>query len=91
MSYPTKEFSPLKLEDYRRVMMDRLSEEELFTTAHIANCMKKGSHTQIPFMAQNIPGRESFFKLEKIFQVHKCVAGGGKALLMALTGVLNAR
>ncbi|KAL1201093.1 Cleavage and polyadenylation specificity factor subunit 3-II [Cardamine amara subsp. amara] len=41
MSYPTKALSPLMLEDYRRVMVDRRGEEELFTTTHIANCMKK--------------------------------------------------
>ncbi|EFH51346.1 hypothetical protein ARALYDRAFT_322516 [Arabidopsis lyrata subsp. lyrata] len=41
MSYPTKALSPLMLEDYRRVMVDRRGEDELFTTAHIANCMKK--------------------------------------------------
>ncbi|CAA7043705.1 unnamed protein product [Microthlaspi erraticum] len=41
MSYPTKALSPLMLEDYRRVMVDRRGEEELFTTAHIANCMNK--------------------------------------------------
>ncbi|XP_010527804.1 PREDICTED: cleavage and polyadenylation specificity factor subunit 3-II isoform X2 [Tarenaya hassleriana] len=29
------------LEDYRRVMVDRRGEEELFTTDHITNCMKK--------------------------------------------------
>ncbi|CAN8313854.1 unnamed protein product [Cochlearia groenlandica] len=41
MSYPTKALSPLMLEDYRRVMVDRRGEEELFTNDHIDNCMKK--------------------------------------------------
>lgn len=31
------------LEDYRRIMVDRRGEEELFTSAHIANCMNKGA------------------------------------------------
>ncbi|KAG2301724.1 hypothetical protein Bca4012_059961 [Brassica carinata] len=41
MSYPTKALSPLMLEDYRRIMVDRRGEEELFTSAHITNCMNK--------------------------------------------------
>ncbi|CAN7044147.1 unnamed protein product [Brassica rapa subsp. trilocularis] len=41
MSYPTKALSPLMLEDYRRIMVDRRGEEELFTSAHIACCMNK--------------------------------------------------
>ncbi|CAH8324506.1 unnamed protein product [Eruca vesicaria subsp. sativa] len=41
MSYPTKALSPLMLEDYRRIMVDRRGEEELFTSAHIASCMNK--------------------------------------------------
>ncbi|KAK7310126.1 hypothetical protein RJT34_07420 [Clitoria ternatea] len=40
MTYPTKALTPLMLEDYRR-MMDRQGEEELFTSGHIAECMKK--------------------------------------------------
>ncbi|CAI8605433.1 unnamed protein product [Vicia faba] len=41
MTYPTKALSPLMLEDYRKVMVDRRGEEELFTSDHIAECMKK--------------------------------------------------
>ncbi|GAU20382.1 hypothetical protein TSUD_12010 [Trifolium subterraneum] len=41
MTYPTKALSPLMLEDYRKVMVDRRGEEELFTSEHIAECMKK--------------------------------------------------
>ncbi|MCH86491.1 cleavage and polyadenylation specificity factor subunit 3-II-like, partial [Trifolium medium] len=39
--YPTKALSPLMLEDYRKVMVDRRGEEEQFTSEHIAECMKK--------------------------------------------------
>ncbi|XP_031278878.1 cleavage and polyadenylation specificity factor subunit 3-II [Pistacia vera] len=41
MTYPTKALSPLMLEDYRKVMVDRRGEEEQFTSDHIAECMKK--------------------------------------------------
>ncbi|KAK4799223.1 hypothetical protein SAY86_024588 [Trapa natans] len=41
MTYPTKALSPLMLEDYRKVMVERRGEEEQFTSDHIANCMKK--------------------------------------------------
>ncbi|KAI4367936.1 hypothetical protein MLD38_016558 [Melastoma candidum] len=41
MTYPTKALSPLMLEDYRRVMVERRGEEEQFTSEHIASCMKK--------------------------------------------------
>ncbi|XP_057425149.1 cleavage and polyadenylation specificity factor subunit 3-II-like [Lotus japonicus] len=41
MTYPTKALAPLMLEDYRKVMVDRRGEEELFTSENIAECMKK--------------------------------------------------
>ncbi|XP_058724433.1 cleavage and polyadenylation specificity factor subunit 3-II [Vicia villosa] len=41
MTYPTKALAPLMLEDYRKVMVDRRGEEELFTSDHIAECMKR--------------------------------------------------
>lgn len=41
MTYPTKALAPLMLEDYRKVMVDRRGEEELFTSDQIAECMKK--------------------------------------------------
>ncbi|KAK3222138.1 hypothetical protein Dsin_009163 [Dipteronia sinensis] len=41
MTYPTKALAPLMLEDYRKVMIDQRGEEEQFTSAHIAECMKK--------------------------------------------------
>ncbi|XP_019462189.1 PREDICTED: cleavage and polyadenylation specificity factor subunit 3-II isoform X2 [Lupinus angustifolius] len=41
MTYPTKALSPLMLEDYRKVMVDRRGEEEQFTSDHIVECMKK--------------------------------------------------
>ncbi|XP_062110209.1 cleavage and polyadenylation specificity factor subunit 3-II [Humulus lupulus] len=41
MTYPTKALSPLMLEDYRKVMIERRGEEEQFTSDHIAECMKK--------------------------------------------------
>lgn len=42
LQYPTKALSPLMLEDYRKVMVDRRGEEELFSYDDITNCMKKG-------------------------------------------------
>ncbi|CAJ1932666.1 unnamed protein product [Sphenostylis stenocarpa] len=39
--YPTKALAPLMLEDYRKVMVDRRGEEELFSVDQIAECMKK--------------------------------------------------
>uniref|UniRef100_A0A7N0VN32 Cleavage and polyadenylation specificity factor subunit 3-II n=1 Tax=Kalanchoe fedtschenkoi TaxID=63787 RepID=A0A7N0VN32_KALFE len=41
MTYPTKALSPLMLEDYRKVMVDRRGEEEQFTSDNIMSCMKK--------------------------------------------------
>ncbi|XP_074591647.1 cleavage and polyadenylation specificity factor subunit 3-II [Curcuma longa] len=41
MTYPTKALAPLMLEDYRKVIVDRRGEEELFTYDHIMQCMKK--------------------------------------------------
>ncbi|KAK2453495.1 cleavage and polyadenylation specificity factor 73-I [Trifolium repens] len=41
MTYPTKALSPLMLEDFRKVMVDRRGEEEQFSSEHIAECMKK--------------------------------------------------
>ncbi|KAI3951674.1 hypothetical protein MKW92_015825 [Papaver armeniacum] len=41
MTYPTRALSPLMLEDYRKVMVDRRGEEEQFTSDHIMDCMKK--------------------------------------------------
>ncbi|KAG5079476.1 hypothetical protein AAZX31_02G080500 [Glycine max] len=41
MTYPTKALAPLMLEDYRKVMVDRRGEEELFSSDQIAECMKK--------------------------------------------------
>ncbi|CAM8962010.1 unnamed protein product [Rhodiola kirilowii] len=41
MTYPTKALSPLMLEDYRKVMVERMGEEEQFTSANITACMKK--------------------------------------------------
>ncbi|KAK7407693.1 hypothetical protein VNO78_09711 [Psophocarpus tetragonolobus] len=41
MTYPTKALAPMMLEDNRKVMVDRLGEEELFSADQIAECMKK--------------------------------------------------
>lgn len=41
MTHPTKALAPLMLEDYRKVMVDRMGDEEQFTTAHIDACMQK--------------------------------------------------
>lgn len=41
MTYPTKALSPLMLEDYRKVMVDRRGEQELFSNDDIMKCMKK--------------------------------------------------
>ncbi|XP_015578956.2 cleavage and polyadenylation specificity factor subunit 3-II [Ricinus communis] len=41
MTYPTKALSPLMLEDYRKVMVDRRGEEEQFTADHIKQCLNK--------------------------------------------------
>lgn len=42
LQYPTKALSPLMLEDYRKVMVDRRGEQELFSNDDIMKCMKKG-------------------------------------------------
>eukprot|EP00271_Cylindrocystis_brebissonii_P015288 TRINITY_DN37725_c0_g1_i1.p1 TRINITY_DN37725_c0_g1~~TRINITY_DN37725_c0_g1_i1.p1 ORF type:complete len:115 (-),score=26.24 TRINITY_DN37725_c0_g1_i1:85-429(-) len=41
MTYPTKALLPLMLADFRKVMVDRKGEKEVFSTAHISACMKK--------------------------------------------------
>lgn len=41
MTYPTKALAPLMLEDYRKVMVDRRGEQELFSSDDITECMKK--------------------------------------------------
>ncbi|KAK9277709.1 hypothetical protein L1049_007256 [Liquidambar formosana] len=41
MTYPTKALAPLMLEDYRKVMVERMGEQEQFTSDHIVECMKK--------------------------------------------------
>ncbi|CAM8951366.1 unnamed protein product [Rhodiola kirilowii] len=41
MTYPTKALSPFMLEDYRKVMVERMGEEEQFTSTNITACMKK--------------------------------------------------
>ncbi|KAJ8646786.1 hypothetical protein MRB53_008534 [Persea americana] len=41
MTYPTKALAPLMLEDYRKVMVDRRGEKELFSSDDIIECMKK--------------------------------------------------
>ncbi|CAI9096772.1 OLC1v1032985C1 [Oldenlandia corymbosa var. corymbosa] len=41
MTYPTKALAPLMLEDYYRVMVERKGEEEVFSTQHIMDCLKK--------------------------------------------------
>lgn len=43
LQYPTKALSPIMLEDYRKVMVERRGEEEQFSSHHIAECMKKGT------------------------------------------------
>ncbi|KAL2642927.1 hypothetical protein R1flu_010514 [Riccia fluitans] len=41
MTYPTKALAPLMLEDYRRVLVDKKGENELFSAAQIQQCMKR--------------------------------------------------
>ncbi|CAM6102771.1 unnamed protein product [Calypogeia fissa] len=41
MTYPTKALAPLMLEDYRKVLVDKKGEQELFSMAQIQQCMKK--------------------------------------------------
>ncbi|BBN01886.1 integrator complex subunit 11 [Marchantia polymorpha subsp. ruderalis] len=41
MTYPTKALAPLMLEDYRKVLVDKKGEQELFSVAQIQQCMKK--------------------------------------------------
>ncbi|XP_068660015.1 cleavage and polyadenylation specificity factor subunit 3-II isoform X1 [Aristolochia californica] len=41
MTYPTKALAPFMLEDYRKVMVDRRGEQELFSSDDIMECMKK--------------------------------------------------
>eukprot|EP00854_Cymbomonas_tetramitiformis_P003863 gene3863-4825_t len=41
MTHPTKALIPLMLEDFRKVLVDRLGENEHFNSRHIKNCMKK--------------------------------------------------
>jgi integrator complex subunit 11 len=41
MTYPTKALIPLMLEDFRKVLVDRLGDHEYYTSAHIKQCMRK--------------------------------------------------
>ncbi|XP_049935153.1 cleavage and polyadenylation specificity factor subunit 3-II [Nymphaea colorata] len=41
MTYPTKALAPLMLEDFRKVIVDRRGEKELFTAQQILDCMGK--------------------------------------------------
>mmetsp|Transcript_4763 Transcript_4763/g.9038 ORF Transcript_4763/g.9038 Transcript_4763/m.9038 type:complete len:660 (-) Transcript_4763:272-2251(-) len=41
MTYPTKALVPLMLEDFRKVVVDRLGEAEHFSATHIKSCMRK--------------------------------------------------
>lgn len=45
IQYPTKALAPLMLEDSRKVMVDRMGEEEQFTSDQIEECMKKGKRS----------------------------------------------
>ena len=40
---PTRAFAPLMLEDYHKIMVDRMGNEEQFTSDHIRSCMEKGT------------------------------------------------
>ncbi|XP_057533361.1 cleavage and polyadenylation specificity factor subunit 3-II [Amaranthus tricolor] len=41
MTRPTRAFAPLMLEDYHKIMVDRMGNEEQFTSDHIRSCMEK--------------------------------------------------
>ncbi|XP_058078333.1 cleavage and polyadenylation specificity factor subunit 3-II isoform X2 [Magnolia sinica] len=41
MTYPTKALAPMMLEDYRKLMVDRRGEKEVYTSNDITECMKK--------------------------------------------------
>eukprot|EP00959_Pyramimonas_sp_CCMP1952_P284489 5947408-Pyramimonas_sp.AAC.1 len=41
MTYPTKALIPLMLEDFRKVLVDRLGDHEYYTSAQIKQCMRK--------------------------------------------------
>lgn len=42
LQYPTKALAPLMLEDYRKVLVDKKGEQELFSMSQIQQCMRKG-------------------------------------------------
>ncbi|KAL2900229.1 Cleavage and polyadenylation specificity factor subunit 3-II [Bienertia sinuspersici] len=41
MTHPTKVLAPLMLEDYHKVMVDRMGDEEQFTSENVHSCMEK--------------------------------------------------
>ncbi|KCV70343.1 hypothetical protein H696_02670 [Fonticula alba] len=41
MTHPTKAISPILLEDFRRIVVEKKGESDFFTTEDIWNCMKK--------------------------------------------------
>lgn len=43
LQHPTKVLAPLMLEDYHKVMVDRMGDEEQFTLEHVRSCMEKGT------------------------------------------------
>lgn len=40
---PTWAFAPLMLEDYHKIMVDRMGDEEQFTLDHVRSCTEKGT------------------------------------------------
>ncbi|CAK9300643.1 unnamed protein product [Gordionus sp. m RMFG-2023] len=41
MTHPTKAICPLLLEDYRKILVEKKGEKDIFTSEHIKLCMKK--------------------------------------------------
>lgn len=79
MTYPTKALAPLMLEDYRKVMVDRRGEEELFSYDHIVECMKKVTPLDLKQTVQ----------VDKHLQIRAYYAGHvlGAAMVYAKVGV----
>ncbi|XP_058078336.1 cleavage and polyadenylation specificity factor subunit 3-II isoform X5 [Magnolia sinica] len=81
MTYPTKALAPMMLEDYRKLMVDRRGEKEVYTSNDITECMKKVIAVDLKQTVQ--VDKDLQIRAYYAGHVHKCVAGGGKVLIPA--------
>ena len=52
------------LEDYRKVMVDRMGDVEQFTAAHIDACMEKGIHFMLSFAILRLTSLDFFWSMD---------------------------